>query len=77
MRNINTEMLGALEAVFNEFSSDEIIHYDVMDKVVNAINKAKSKWTVYCSSCGHEFSLKQKTGFSHCEDHKGVISNGR
>jgi len=35
------------------------------------------KHTVYCSSCGHEFSLKQETGFSHCEDHKGVISNGR
>ena len=29
--------------------------------------------SVYCSSCGGEFKVKNKnTGFSHCEDHKGL-----
>ena len=28
--------------------------------------------TVYCSSCGGEFRHHLPTGFSHCEDHKGM-----
>ena len=28
--------------------------------------------TVHCSQCGGEFKHKLKTGFSHCENHKGM-----
>ena len=39
------------------------------------IAKAKIGYTVYCSSCGSEFKHKEKTGFSHCEDHEGILNH--
>ena len=33
---------------------------------------------VYCSQCGEEFDIPgKKTGFSHCDTHKGKKSTGR
>lgn len=39
---------------------------------VMAATGKPGSYTVGCSSCGGEFKSDKKTGFSHCEDHKGM-----
>jgi len=65
--------------VGNEFNLGDGAGGDLMAKATSVefldVLEAKTAnipSTVYCSSCGGEFRHHLPTGFSHCEDHKGM-----
>ena len=57
--------------VGNEFNLGDGAGDDLMAKATS-VEFLDVPITVYCSSCGGEFRHHLPTGFSHCEDHKGM-----